>query len=255
MRFFAEIRRRAGGFGPAVSGQGAGRGLLRRGLAALALCFIAPAMAAAAPAAAAYSGAVFAGPAGPLKATAAHELAPIPAAASAKGAQQSGKAQSPSSYSLQEVIDSGNNFFGSTSGGLAKAVQEIFRRYGLPNGYIQGQEGSGAFIVGLTYGEGVLYTKNAGDHKLFWQGPSVGFDAGGDGSRVMILVYKLRSIPGLWGRYGGVSGSAYFVAGVSFNVLSRQGVLLVPIRTGIGARLGVNINYLKLTAKPTWNPL
>ncbi|KAA6205071.1 MAG: DUF1134 domain-containing protein [Candidatus Tokpelaia sp.] len=163
--------------------------------------------------------------------------------------------QSPGQYSMQEIIDSGNNFFGSTSGGLAKAVETIFKKYGMPNGYIQGQEASGAFIVGLTYGEGILYTKNAGDHKMFWQGPSVGFDAGGDGSRAMILVYKLSNIDTMWGRYGGVSGSAYFVAGVSFNVLSRQGVLLVPIRTGIGARLGVNINYLKLTRKATWNPL
>lgn len=176
-------------------------------------------------------------------------LSALPAAAA------NNKSETPSQYSMQEVIDSGNNFFGSTSGGLAKAVETIFKRYGMPNGYIQGQEASGAFVVGLTYGEGMLYTKNAGDHKMFWQGPSVGFDAGGDGSRVMILVYKLHNIDKMWGRYGGVSGSAYFVAGVSFNVLSRQGVLLVPIRTGIGARLGVNINYLKLTRKATWNPL
>lgn len=176
-------------------------------------------------------------------------------AASALPAAANSNAQAPSQYSMQEVVDSGNNFFGSTSGGLAKAVETIFKRYGMPNGYIQGQEASGAFIVGLTYGEGILYTKNAGDYKMFWQGPSVGFDAGGDGSRVMILVYKLRGINTMWGRYGGVSGSAYLVAGVSFNVLSRQGVLLVPIRTGIGARLGVNINYLKLTRKATWNPL
>jgi len=164
-------------------------------------------------------------------------------------------AQAPSQYSMQEIIDSGNNFFGSTSGGLAKAVETIFKKYGMPNGYIQGQEASGAFVLGLTYGEGILYTKNAGDHKMFWQGPSVGLDAGGDGARVMILVYKLSNIDTMWGRYGGVAGSAYFIAGVSFNVLSRQGVLLVPIHTGLGARLGVNINYLKLTRKATWNPL
>jgi len=175
---------------------------------------------------------------------------PAPAAAAADP-----NAQAPSQYSMQEIIDSGNNFFGSTSGGLAKAVETIFKKYGMPNGYIQGQEASGAFVLGLTYGEGILYTKNAGDHKMFWQGPSVGLDAGGDGARVMILVYKLSNIDTMWGRYGGVAGSAYFIAGVSFNVLSRQGVLLVPIHTGLGARLGVNINYLKLTRKATWNPL
>lgn len=178
----------------------------------------------------------------------------LSSASVAAAAAPNPQSEAPNQYSMQEIIDSGNNFFGSTSGGLAKAVQTVFKRYGMPNGYIQGQEASGAFVVGATYGEGMLYTKNAGDHKIFWQGPSVGFDAGGDGSRVMILVYKLRSIETMWGRYGGLSGSGYFVAGVGFNVLSRNNVLLVPIRTGIGARLGVNINYLKLTRKATWNP-
>lgn len=155
---------------------------------------------------------------------------------------------------MQEIVDSGHRFFGDASGGLASAIEKIFGKYGLPNGYLLGEEGSGAFVGGLTFGEGVLYTKNAGDFKVFWQGPSVGFDWGGQGSRTMILVYNLDTINNLWGRYGGVSGSAYFVAGVGFNVLKRQNVLLVPVRTGIGARLGVNVGYLKLTPKPTWNP-
>lgn len=157
-------------------------------------------------------------------------------------------------YTAQEIIDSGHRFFGDTSGGLATAIQNIFSRHGLPNGYIQGEEGSGAFIGGLTYGEGALYTKNAGDYRMFWQGPSIGLDYGGQGSRVMMLVYNLDNVRNIWGRYGGVSGSAYLVAGVGFNVLKRKQVLLVPIRTGLGARLGVNIGYLKLTPKPTWNP-
>ncbi|EJF89233.1 DUF1134 domain-containing protein [Bartonella tamiae] len=159
-----------------------------------------------------------------------------------------------SRYSSQEIVDSGHRFFGDAAGGIATAVENIFSKYGLPNGYILGEEGSGAFIGGLTYGEGQLYTKNAGDYKVFWQGPSVGWDFGGQGSRLMILVYDLDYINNLWGRYGGISGSAYFVAGVGFHVLKRQNVLLVPIRTGVGARLGINIGYLKLTPTATWNP-
>jgi len=157
-------------------------------------------------------------------------------------------------YSAQEIVDSGHRFFGSASGGLASAIEKIFSSYGLPNGYILGEEGSGALIGGLTYGEGTLYTKNAGDHKVFWQGPSLGWDFGGQGSRVMMLVYSLDDVGNLYTRFGGVSGSAYLVAGVGFNVLRAGNMLLVPVRTGVGARLGVNLGYLKLTARPTWNP-
>jgi len=157
-------------------------------------------------------------------------------------------------YTAQEIIDSGHKFFGATSGGLASVVEKIFASYGLPNGYLLGEEGSGALIGGLTYGEGTLYTKNAGDHKTFWQGPSLGWDFGGEGSRVMMLVYNLDDVNSIYNRFGGVAGSAYVVAGVGFNVLKNNNMLLVPIRTGVGARLGINLGYLKLTEKPTWNP-
>ena len=135
-----------------------------------------------------------------------------------------------------------------------RVVEKIFASYGLPNGYVLGEEGSGAIVGGLTYGEGTLYTKNAGDHKVFWQGPSLGWDFGGQGSRTMMLVYNLDDVPNLYNRFAGVAGSAYVVAGVGFNVLKNGNILLVPIRTGVGARLGVNVGYLKLTDKPTWNP-
>ncbi|RWI22091.1 MAG: DUF1134 domain-containing protein [Mesorhizobium sp.] len=157
-------------------------------------------------------------------------------------------------YTAQEIVDSGHKFFGATSGGLATVVEKIFSSYGLPNGYLLGEEGSGALIGGLTYGEGTLYTKNAGDHKVFWQGPSLGWDFGGEGSRVMMLVYNLDDVTSLYNRFGGLAGSAYLVAGVGFNVMKNNNVLLVPIRTGVGARLGVNLGYLKLTQHATWNP-
>lgn len=157
-------------------------------------------------------------------------------------------------YTAQEIVDSGHQFFGATAGGLASVIEQVFANHGLPNGYILGEEGSGALIGGLTYGEGTLYTKNVGDHPVFWQGPSLGWDFGGQGSRVMILVYNLDSISSLYARYGGVAGSAYVIAGLGFNVLKNGNTLLVPVRTGVGARLGVNVGYLKLTDRPTWNP-
>ena len=159
-----------------------------------------------------------------------------------------------SEYTAQEIVDAGHSFFGSTSGGLAKVVEKAFQQYGLPDGYILGQEGSGAFIAGLTYGEGQMYTKNAGEHPVFWQGPSLGLDYGGQGTRSMMLVYNLPSVDSLYARYGGVSGSAFIVAGVGMTVLRNNNVVIVPIRTGVGARLGINVGYLKLTGQPTWNP-
>ena len=163
-------------------------------------------------------------------------------------------AQGSSTYTSREVVDAGHRFFGATSGNLAAAFEKAFSRYGLPNGYILGEEASGAFIGGLRYGEGRLFTKNAGDHKVFWQGPSIGWDYGGDGNRTMMLVYNLPTVDQLFERYYGVSGSAFLVGGVGVTALTRNGVHLVPIRTGVGARLGVNVGYLKLRRTPRINP-
>lgn len=163
-------------------------------------------------------------------------------------------AQASEQYSIQEVVDAGHGFFGATSGNLAAAIEKTFAKYGLPNGYILGEEAGGAFIGGLRYGEGMLYTKNAGDHKLYWQGPSVGWDYGADGNRTMMLVYNLPDVSEIYKRYGGVSGSAFLVGGVGVTALTRRGVHLVPIRTGVGARLGINVGYLKIRQRPTINP-
>ncbi|EJK78136.1 hypothetical protein PMI03_06203 [Rhizobium sp. AP16] len=168
--------------------------------------------------------------------------------------RQAAAAPTNQHYSMQEIVDAGHSFFGSTSGGLAKVVERAFQQYGLPNGYILGQEGSGAFIAGLTYGEGQLNTKNAGEHPLYWQGPSLGLDYGGQGARVMMLVYDLPSIDSVYTRFGGVSGQAFVVAGFGMTVLKNNNIVLVPIRTGLGARLGVNLGYLKVTPSATWNP-
>ena len=164
------------------------------------------------------------------------------------------RADTLENFSPDEIVDSGHRFFGALSRSLAEIVQEAGRRWGLPNGYVLGQEASGAFVGGLRYGEGQMYTRNAGDEKVYWQGPSLGFDAGADGDRTMMLVYNLPSVDGVFRRFGGVDGSAYFVGGLGFTALTADGIVVVPIRTGVGARLGVNIGYLKFTPKSTWNP-
>ena len=162
--------------------------------------------------------------------------------------------QRSDTYTAAEVIKAGRNFFGTASGSIAGVIERLFARYGLPNGYILGEEGSGAYFGGLTYGEGVLATRNAGQHRVYWQGPSLGFDWGAQGSQVMVLVYNLPHVNEVLGRFGGVSGEAFVVGGFGTRVLKRNQVMMVPIRTGIGARLGVNMSYLKFTASPTWNP-
>ena len=157
-------------------------------------------------------------------------------------------------YSTTELVSKGHSFFGTVSRGLALSIEQAVSKWGQPNGYILGQEGSGAFVGGLRYGEGVLYTRNAGDLKVFWQGPSVGWDFGGDGARTMILVYNMRTVDDIFRRFAGISGSAYVVAGFGMTALGADGIVVVPIRSGVGVRLGANLGYLKFTPQPTWNP-
>lgn len=159
-----------------------------------------------------------------------------------------------STFSTRELVQSGHSFFGTVSRGLALTLEEATRRWGQPNGYILGQEASGAIVGGLRYGEGVLYTRNAGDRKVYWQGPSIGFDFGGDGDRTMMLVYKLQRVGDMYQRFAGIDGSAYFIGGFGMTALTANNIVIVPIRSGVGARLGVNIGYLKFTPSSTWNP-
>ncbi len=163
-------------------------------------------------------------------------------------------ADAPQTFAPNELVDSGHRFFGAVSRGLAEIVQETVRRWGLPNGYVLGQEASAAFFGGLRYGEGKMYTRNAGDLPVYWQGPSIGFDAGADGDRTMMLVYNLPTVDAIFRRFGGIDGSAYFIGGFGFTALGAESIVVVPIRTGVGARLGVNVSYLKFTPHATWNP-
>jgi hypothetical protein len=170
---------------------------------------------------------------------------------SAPAAAQSGR---PKKFETRDLVNSGHQFFGTISRGLAQVVEAAGRRWGQPNAYILGQEASGAFFAGLRFGEGTMYTRNAGDRPIFWQGPSLGFDAGADGDRTMMLVYNLPSTDAIYRRFGGLDGSAYLVGGFGFTALAVDEMIVVPIRSGVGARLGVNLGYLKFTPSSTWNP-
>lgn len=163
-------------------------------------------------------------------------------------------AQDRSVYSDNELVENGHRFFGSLSRGLAEAIQSATKRWGQPNAYVLGQEAGGAFVGGLRYGEGTMYTRNAGDRRIYWQGPSIGFDAGANGDRTMMLVYGLPSVDAIFQRFAGIDGSAYLIGGFGVTALAANGVTVVPIRTGVGARLGVNVGYLKFTPNSTWNP-
>jgi hypothetical protein len=163
-------------------------------------------------------------------------------------------AQSPNAYGPGELVNAGHQFFGSVSRGLAQIIEKAVSNWGQPNGYVLGQEASGAFVAGLRYGEGNLYTKNAGDLRVYWQGPSVGFDMGGEGARTMMLVYNLPRTNAVYQRFAGLDGSAYFIGGFGMTALTANNILVVPIRSGVGFRLGANVGYLKFTPAATWNP-
>lgn len=169
-------------------------------------------------------------------------------------AYDSGGGGRPSQYSKNEIVDAGHHFFGSVSQGLANIIEYAFQEAGRPNGYVLGEDAGGAFVAGLRYGEGMLHTKDAGNHKVFWQGPSLGYDFGAEGSKTMVLVYNLRDPSEIYNRFGGVQGSAYVIGGVSIQFQKYGDVVLAPIRSGLGLRVGANVGYLKYTRNPTWNP-
>jgi len=178
----------------------------------------------------------------------------LPASAKQLTTGSVSRAQTNSTYSSEEIVAQGHQFFGKTTRGLAEAIEYVFREQGEPSAYIVGEEGSGAIIGGLRYGEGTIYYKNGATKHIFWQGPSIGWDFGGNGSRTLTLVYNSLSPEDLYTRFAGVEGSAYLIGGMGVNFERKDQITLAPIRTGLGARLGANVGYLKYTPHATWNP-
>ena len=158
-------------------------------------------------------------------------------------------------YTANEITDAGANFFGITTEAMAKGVQHIFGDLGEPDAYIKGDEGGGAFVVGFRYGSGYLIRKTREPKEVFWRGPSVGFDFGGNLSKCFTLAYNLRGDERLFQRYPGVEGSFYVVAGLGINYLRSGGVTLAPMRTGVGLRAGVNAHYQVYSDRRDWFPL
>lgn len=168
--------------------------------------------------------------------------------------ETSGTTKANDTYSKDEILTKAGGFFGSTTKGLAQGIEKVFSDLGQPNGYITGEEFGGAFFVGLRYGRGQLNQKNVAPRDVFWQGPSVGFDFGGNASKVFTLVYDLKRPGDLYRRFPGVDGSLYVVAGISLNYQRAGDVTLAPIRTGVGLRAGANIGYLHYNREHSWLP-
>jgi hypothetical protein len=158
-------------------------------------------------------------------------------------------------FNAEQIYQEAADFFGETTEGLAKVIEKIFADLGKPNAFIKGEEISGAFVVGLRYGNGSLHRKSdGGGTKVYWKGPSIGFDFGGNASKVFILVYDLPSDAQIFRRFPGVEGSFYFIAGLGANYQRAGDITLAPIRTGVGLRGGVNVGYMNFTRSNSWVP-
>jgi hypothetical protein len=170
------------------------------------------------------------------------QTAPVPAPAAAPP-------PATQTYAEEDALGAAEDVFGKGAEGLAEIVRKTFKDRGQPNAYIVGREAGGAIIVGVRYGSGMLYHKVEGERKIHWTGPSVGFDIGGDGSKVFALVYNLNDTEDLYRRYPAAEGKAYLIGGFTANYLQRDNIVIVPIKLGVGWRLGLNGGYLKFSKK------
>jgi hypothetical protein len=158
-------------------------------------------------------------------------------------------------YTIDEIREVTRGFFGTISTSLASVIEHAFKQSGRPTAYVLGVEGGGAFLAGLRFGKGTLYMRSEPEtHQVYWHGPSLGTDFGASGSRTIFLIYRLRNPDDLFRNFTGIDGSAYFVGGVGVTLLKGGQVIMAPIRSGVGMRLGANVGYLRFTDKPTWNP-
>ncbi|HEY7852016.1 MAG TPA: DUF1134 domain-containing protein [Caulobacteraceae bacterium] len=158
-------------------------------------------------------------------------------------------------YSHDEIVNRVSDFLGVTAESAGAAIERLFKENGRPTAYVAGEEGSAAFVFGLRYGKGLMYMKDRPTQAVYWQGPSVGFDAGGNASRVFALCYDLEYPDAIYRRFPGVDGSAYFIGGLGVNYQRADGITIAPIRAGVGLRLGANIGYLAYSRHQNLIPL
>jgi hypothetical protein len=157
-------------------------------------------------------------------------------------------------YSIQEIMAASEGFFGKVSANLGSVIEHLFKNSGRPTGYVLGTEGGGAFLAGVRYGKGMLYMRGGGTQKIFWHGPSIGTDVGAEGSKTLVLIYRLNTPEELYAAFTGIDGSAYLVGGVGATLATNGRVILAPVRSGLGLRLGANIGYIRFTPRASWNP-
>ncbi|WP_442955411.1 DUF1134 domain-containing protein [Parasphingorhabdus sp.] len=157
-------------------------------------------------------------------------------------------------YQDDDLIGAAEGVFGKGAKGLAGVIEDILKKQGRPNAYITGREASGAFVVGLRYGSGMLHHKIEGERPVYWTGPSVGFDIGGNAANTFVLVYNLYDTEDLYQRFPAGEGAAYFIGGFHVSYLRSGDKVLIPVRLGAGLRLGANVGYMKFSKKQNWLP-
>lgn len=195
-------------------------------------------------------------PGAPYEAPGQQAPAPAPAAPAAAGQSEAGlaKPEAPTTFDQVRLVSAAEGVFGKGATGLAALIEDILKDQGEPNAYIAGSEGSGAVVVGLRYGSGTMVHAVEGERDVYWTGPSVGFDIGGDANKVFVLVYNLYDSQELYKRFPAGEGRLYFVGGFSASYLRRGDVVLIPVRLGVGWRAGANVGYMKFSEKRRWLP-
>lgn len=157
-------------------------------------------------------------------------------------------------YQEDTILREAESFFGRGAQGVADALNRVFADNGPPGAYIKGEEAGGSIGVGLRYGHGTLYLADGRTSKIYWRGPSLGFDVGGSAAKAFVLIYDLKTVDDLYRRFGGVEGSLYFVGGLGVNYNRQDDIILAPVRFGVGWRQGINVGYLHLSPERSWIP-
>lgn len=177
-----------------------------------------------------------------------------PAEQAAAEQRQEATTQAAATFKRDDLIAAGEGVFGKGAEGFASLIERILKEQGEPSAYIAGREAAGAFVLGLRYGSGIMTHKIEGQRTVYWTGPSLGFDVGGDANKVFVLVYNLNDTQELYRRFPGAEGRLYFVGGFAATYLRRGNIVLIPVRLGVGWRAGVNVGWMNFTETSRWLP-